>query len=314
MLTVKTYSGKVRDVAIFESDSNKSAPKLVALTATDKVSAFNQTISKIPDKGAILTNISKFFFQKTADVCPNFYSLLGGLGEEKLPQNTMVGLYAEPIKLELIVRRYLTGSLWQKYNNGLRETVWGTLNDGFGEFQKFEDLLFTPTRKSANDEDISEAQILQARLLSEEELAKVKNYSLMLFLHGEKIANQNGLVLVDTKFEFGRLPNGEIILIDECLTPDSSRYWHANPERVYDAEHRPTELSKQFFRDYLASRGFTGEAGQKPPQITKEVTEELRARYYELHNTITQQVFTPTVTDDESLCIMDFVLDYYHNL
>jgi phosphoribosylaminoimidazole-succinocarboxamide synthase len=216
--------------------------------------------------------------------------------------NVTIGEALTSFKAEFIVRRYLTGSLWKKYNEeGLRKTPWGfVLPDGLAEYHRFDELLFTPTTKAdkGHDEDISEEQLIAQGIISRDELRTIKQYCFKLFERGEELVAPKGLVLVDTKFEFGRSGNGEIVLIDEALTPDSSRYWLTSNKPFSSTNPPQGDLSKEFLRKWLKTNGFEGKKGQKIPNIPANVIHALSEIYVDLCETITGVPFDKSDTKD----------------
>lgn len=278
----RVYNGKVRDV-YFVGD------KLV-MVATDRISAFDVVLPKgIPFKGQILNQIAAKFLDATADICPNWKLAVPD------PMVT-VGVACEGYPIEMIVRGYLCGSAWRAYKNGVREICGVRLPDGMRENQKFPAPIITPTTKAeqgAHDEDISKEEIIRQGLVPADEYATLEKYTLKLFERGTEIAAKRGLILVDTKYEFGR-HNGTIYLMDEIHTPDSSRYFYAQGYAEHFAKGEPQrQLSKEFVREWLMANGFQGKEGQQIPEMTDAVIGSITARYTELYEHITGEKFEP---------------------
>jgi phosphoribosylaminoimidazole-succinocarboxamide synthase len=275
------YHGKVRDVYNISND-------LLVMVATDRISAFDVVLPEgIPYKGQVLNRIAEKFLDATADICPNW---------KLASPDPMVtaGLRCEGFPVEMIVRGYLCGSAWRAYRNGARTICGLSLPDGMRENQRFPEPLITPTTKAEqglHDEDISREEILRQGLVSEADYALLEKYTLALFRRGSEIAAERGLILVDTKYEFGRR-DGTVYLIDEIHTPDSSRYFYAEG---YEARFRNGEpqrqLSKEFVREWLMANGFQGKAGQSIPEMTPSIVESISERYIELFERITGEPF-----------------------
>lgn len=275
------YNGKVRDVYSINDD-------ILVMVATDRISAFDVILPKgIPYKGQMLNQIASKFLDDTKDICPNW----------KLanpdPMVT-VGLKCKGFPVEMIVRAYLCGSAWRAYKNGARELCGIKLPDGMKENQKFPKPIITPTTKAEigeHDEDISKEEILKRGLVSKEDYEILEKYTLALFKRGTEISAKRGLILVDTKYEFGK-KDGKIYLIDEIHTPDSSRYFYAEgyEERFKKGEPQK-QLSKEFVREWLMSNGFQGKEGQKVPEMTPQIVTSISDRYIELFEHITGDTF-----------------------
>ena len=275
------YNGKVRDVYSINED-------ILVMVATDRISAFDVILPKgIPYKGQMLNQIASKFLDDTKDICPNW----------KLanpdPMVT-VGLKCKGFPVEMIVRAYLCGSAWRAYKNGARELCGIKLPDGMKENQKFPKPIITPTTKAEigeHDEDISKEEILKRGLVSKEDYEILEKYTLALFKRGTEISAKRGLILVDTKYEFGK-KDGKIYLIDEIHTPDSSRYFYAEgyEERFKNGEPQK-QLSKEFVREWLMSNGFQGKEGQKVPEMTPQIVTSISDRYIELFEHITGDTF-----------------------
>jgi phosphoribosylaminoimidazole-succinocarboxamide synthase len=275
------YHGKVRDVYTIGDATLLSV-------ATDRVSAFDQILPRaIPYKGQVLNQLAAHFLEKTADIVPNW---LQGVPDP----NASIGVKAEPVKVEVVVRDMLVGHAWREYKAGKRGLCGQPLPEGLKEYDTFPQPIITPTSKAeiGHDEDISEADILKENLATNEEWQQIKDYALKLFESGQEMARSHGLILADTKYEFGRLPNGRIILIDEVHTPDSSRYFYIEGYDAYisgKSSDTPKHLSKEFLRQWLIDQGFDG-SGQ-PPKMTDAFVQEVSGRYIELYEQMTGQTF-----------------------
>ncbi len=274
------YVGKVRDVYDIDGD-------LLAMVVSDRISAFDVVLpAGIPYKGQILNTIAAKFLDATADILPNW--------KIAVPDPAVtVGLKCEPFKIEMVIRGYLTGHAWREYKAGKRSLCGVPLPEGMVENQKFPEPIITPTSKAAagHDEDISREEIIASGLASAEDYAQLEDYTRRIFARGTEIAAKRGLILVDTKYEFGKR-DGRIILMDEVHTPDSSRYFYADgyEERQRNGE-RQRQLSKEFVREWLMAGGFNGQAGQKVPEMTEEVVNGITDRYIELYEHITGEKF-----------------------
>ena len=273
----QVYNGKVRDVYFIGDDQ-------LVMVATDRISAFDVILPKgIPFKGQILNQIAAKFLDATTDIIPNW--------KQATPDPMVtVGIRCEGYPIEMIVRGYLCGSAWRAYKSGVREICGVALPEGMRENEQFPTPIITPTTKAeigAHDEDISREQIISQGLVSEAEYAQLEKYALALFQRGQEIAAKQGLILVDTKYEFGK--NGEqIILMDEVHTPDSSRYFYADEyEERFQAGLPQKQLSKEFVREWLIENGFQGKEGQQVPEMTDEVVAGITDRYVELYECIT---------------------------
>ena len=276
----KVYHGKVRDVYFLGND-------LLVMVATDRISAFDVILPKgIPSKGQVLNQIAAKFLDATADIVPNWKLATPD------PMVT-VGRRCEPFALEMIIRGYLTGSAWREYKNGCRELCGVKLPDGMRENERFPEPIITPTTKAeaGHDENISKEEILAQGLATPEDYEVMERYTRALFARGTEIAAKKGLILVDTKYEFGKR-DGKVYLIDEIHTPDSSRYFYADgyEERLKKGEHQ-RQLSKEFVREWLMDNGFQGKEGQKVPEMTDEIVNSISDRYIELYEHITGEKF-----------------------
>lgn len=275
------YHGKVRDVYSVGDD-------LLVMVASDRISAFDVILPKgIPFKGQMLNQIAAKFLDATQDICPNWKMATPD------PMVT-VGVRCEGFPVEMIVRGYLCGSAWRAYKSGVREICGVKLPDGMKENQKFPTPIITPTTKAEigkHDEDISKEEIIAQGLVSAEDYAVLEKYTLALFQRGTEIAAKRGLILVDTKYEFGK-HDGKIYLMDEIHTPDSSRYFYSEgyEERFKNGEAQK-QLSKEFVREWLMDNGFQGKAGQQVPEMTDAIVESISNRYIELYENITGEKF-----------------------
>ncbi|MDD3080431.1 MAG: phosphoribosylaminoimidazolesuccinocarboxamide synthase [Paludibacter sp.] len=294
------YHGKVRDVYTVKND-------LLVMIATDRISAFDVILPKgIPFKGQMLNQIAAKFLDATADIVPNWKLASPD------PMVT-VGLRCEGYPVEMIVRGYLCGSAWRAYKSGVREICGVKIPDGMRENQRFPQPIITPTTKAEyglHDEDISKEEILKQNLVSPEEYALLEKYTMELFLRGTEIASKRGLILVDTKYEFGKR-DGKIYLIDEIHTPDSSRYFYAEGyEDRFEKGEAQKQLSKEFVREWLMENGFQGKEGQKVPEMTDEIVTGISERYIELFENITGESFDKASTEDISARIEKNVTEY----
>lgn len=282
------YHGKVRDV-YFIGDN------LLCMVATDRISAFDVILPEgIPFKGQILNQIAAKFLNETRDIVPNW--LLA------TPDPMVsIGYRCKGYPVEMIVRGYLCGSAWRAYKAGAREICGVRLPEGMRENEKFPTPIITPTTKAeigTHDEDISREEILARGLVPENEYRQIEQYALALFARGQEIAGKHGLILVDTKYEFGSC-NGQVMLMDEVHTPDSSRYFYADgyAER-FEAGEPQRQLSKEFVREWLMDHGFQGKEGQQVPEMTPAVVQSITDRYVELYEGITGDTFVKEETCD----------------
>lgn len=274
------YTGKVRDVYNINDE-------LLVMIATDRISAFDVVLPKgIPFKGQVLNQIAARFLDATADIVPNWKIAVPD------PMVT-VGVYCDPFPVEMIIRGYLTGSSWRTYQKGAREICGVPVPDGMKEHQRFPEPIITPTTKAqtGHDEDITREEIISQGLVSEEDYQLLEKYTLELFRRGTEIAADKGLILVDTKYEFGK-KDGKIYLIDEIHTPDSSRYFYLEgyEERQARGEAQK-QLSKEFVREWLMANDFKGDPGQQVPEMTPEIVNSISERYIELYEKITGEKF-----------------------
>jgi phosphoribosylaminoimidazole-succinocarboxamide synthase len=293
------YHGKVRDVYFLDD--------VLVMVASDRISAFDVILPKgIPYKGQILNQIASKFLDATSDICPNWKMASPD------PMVT-VGRTCKGFPVEMIVRGYLCGSAWRFYKNGGRNLCGNILPDGMKENQKFPVPLITPTTKAEqgeHDADISKEEILAKGLVSPEDYAVLEDYTMKLFLRGTEIAAKKGLILVDTKYEFGKADD-KIYLIDEIHTPDSSRYFYAQGYEEQFAKGLPQkQLSKEFVREWLMANGFQGQEGQQVPEMTEEVVNGITNRYIELYEHITGEKFVPAPADNVEQRIYDNVMGW----
>ena len=282
------YHGKVRDVYNINDD-------LFVMVATDRISAFDVILPKgIPFKGQVLNQIASKMLDATSDICPNWKLATPD------PQVT-VGLACEGFRVEMIIRGYLTGSAWRDYKSGVREICGVRLPDGMRENERFPEPIITPTTKAdeGHDLNISREEIISQGIVSADDYAVMEDYTRRLFNRGQEIAAKRGLILVDTKYEFGKR-DGKVYLIDEIHTPDSSRYFYAEGyEEKFEKGEPQRQLSKEFVRQWLIDHDFMNEPGQIMPEITDEYANSVSERYIELYEHITGETFDRTATDGD---------------
>ena len=282
------YHGKVRDVYNINDD-------LMVMVATDRISAFDVVLPKgIPFKGQVLNQIAAKFLDATSDICPNWKLATPD------PMVT-VGLKCEGFRVEMIIRSILTGSAWRSYSEGCRELCGVKLPDGMKENQYFPEPIVTPTTKAdeGHDMNISKEEIISQGIVSKEDYEVMEDYTKKLFKRGQEIAEKQGLILVDTKYEFGKR-DGKVYLIDEIHTPDSSRYFYADGyERKLNAGEPQKQLSKEFVRQWLIEHNFMNEPGQTMPEITDEYAESVSQRYIELYEHITGEKLDKSVDSED---------------
>lgn len=282
------YRGKVRDVYSIGTD-------WLIMLASDRISAFDVILPRtIPFKGQVLNQIAAHMLRQCADICPNW------LLEVPAP-NVSAGWKCEPFKIEIVVRGTLTGHAWRTYQNGSRLLCGIPLPEGLNENASFPNPIITPSTKasSGHDEDISADEIIHQQLATAAEYSTICDYALALFERGQQLAQTRGLILADTKYEFGKR-DGKIYLMDEIHTPDSSRYFLAEgfDEKVQKGE-KPEQLSKEFVREWLMSEGFMGKAGQPIPEMTDERVMDISKRYIQLYETVTGETFIPNPFSEE---------------
>ena len=287
---VGKYVGKVRDVYDIDGD-------YLVMVVTDRISAFDVVLPEgIPYKGQILNKIAAKFLDAASDILPNW--------KVGVPDPAVtVGLKCEPFKVEMVIRGYLAGHAWREYQAGKRTLCGVQLPEGMVENQKFPEPIITPTSKAmeGHDEDVTREEIIYSGLVSAEDYAKLEEYTRAIFRRGTEIAAKQGLILVDTKYEFGKR-DGKIYLMDEVHTPDSSRYFYADgyEERLAKGE-RQRQLSKEFVREWLMANGFQGREGQQVPEMTPEVVNGITDRYVELYENITGDRFVREDYSEESI-------------
>jgi phosphoribosylaminoimidazole-succinocarboxamide synthase len=280
------YKGKVRDVYIFED-------KLVVV-ASDRISAFDVVLPRpIPFKGQVLNQIAASFLKATGDIVPNWVT-------STPDPNVTIGKRCEPFKVEMVIRGYLAGHAAREYKSGKRMLCGVAMPEGMRENDPFPEPIITPTTKASegHDEDISREDILAKGIVSEADYLILEKYTRALFKKGQEMANEKGLILVDTKYEFGKYGD-EILLIDEIHTPDSSRYFYADGYEENQEKGLPQkQLSKEFVRQWLIANGFQGKEGQTVPEMTDEIVESISERYIELYENITGEKFVKAETGD----------------
>ncbi len=283
----KVYKGKVRDVYTLEND-------VLVMVASDRISAFDHILPKgIPHKGQVLNQVATLFLEATRDIVPNW--LIG-----TPDPSVAVGVACEPIRVEMVIRGYLAGHAAREYKAGKRELCGVQLPEGMKENDKFPEPIITPASKAdeGHDEDISREDIIAKNIVPEHIYEQLEKYTRALFQRGTEIAAKQGLILVDTKYEFG-IRNGEVILIDEIHTPDSSRYFYADGYEERQAKGEPQkQLSKEFVREWLMANNFQGLDGQTMPEMPDSFVETITERYIELYERITGKTFVKAATDN----------------
>ena len=294
------YKGKVRDVYTLEND-------VLVMIASDRISAFDHVLPQgIPYKGQVLSQIAAKFLEDTSDIVPNWM-------EATPDPSVTIGKRCDQFKVEMVIRGYLTGHAWREYKAGKRMLCGVPMPDGMVENQKFEKPILTPTTKAdvGHDEDISREEILSSGLVSEEDYVLLEKYTRELFLRGTEIADKMGLILVDTKYEFGKDSSGVITLIDEIHTPDSSRYFYKEGyEENLKSGNKQKQLSKEFVRQWLIENGFQGKEGQQIPEMTSEYCDSVSERYIELFEHITGDKFIKEDVSDVLTRVEKNILDY----
>ena len=293
------YHGKVRDVYNIGDD-------MLVMVATDRISAFDVILPKgIPFKGQVLNQIASTFLDATADIVPNWKLATPD------PMVT-VGLKCEGFRVEMIIRGYLTGSAWREYQNGCRSLCGVTLPEGMRENEKFPTPIITPTTKAdeGHDENISKEEIIAQGIVSREDYEQMEKYTYALFERGSQMAAEKGLILVDTKYEFGKR-DGKIYLIDEIHTPDSSRYFYAEGyQEKFEKGEPQKQLSKEFVRQWLIENGFMGQEGQQVPEMSDEYVNSVSERYIELYEHIVGKPFVKSDTEHIDERIKANIKDY----
>ena len=297
------YVGKVRDVYSVEGD-------YLVMVVSDRISAFDVVLPKgIPFKGQVLNQIAAKFLDATSDILPNWKIAVPD------PMVT-VGHKCEPFKVEMVIRGYLSGHAWREYKAGKRTICGVEMPEGMVENQKFPTPIITPTTKAdeGHDEDISKEEIIAQGLVSREDYEQLEAYTRAIFERGTEIAAKMGLILVDTKYEFGK-KNGVIYLMDEIHTPDSSRYFYAEgyEERLAKGE-KQKQLSKEFVREWLMANGFQGQEGQQVPEMTPEIVESITDRYIELYENIVGEKFVKAEGDNVEARIEKNVTEWINKL
>jgi len=293
------YTGKVRDVYNIKGD-------YLVMVVSDRISAFDVVLPRgIPYKGQVLNQIASKFLDATSDIVPNWKI-------ESPDPNVTVGHMADPYKVEMVIRGYLTGHAWREYRDGKRILCGVPMPEGMKEHDRFPEPIITPTTKAdeGHDEDISREDILSSGLVPEEEYIQLEAYTRMLFQRGTEIAAGMGLILVDTKYEFG-MKEGKIMLIDEIHTPDSSRYFYATGyQERQDSGEQQKQLSKEFVRQWLIGNGFQGKEGQVVPDMPDEFVKEVSDRYIELFENITGETFVKADTSSIEQRILKNINDF----
>ncbi len=293
------YRGKVRD-------TYRQADRLILVT-TDRISAFDHVLRQtIPFKGQVLNQVAAYFFEATADLVPNHVL-------DVPDPNVTVAVSCEPIPIEFVVRGYLAGHAWRVYRDGGRTLCGKALPEGLRESSRLPEPILTPATKAeeGHDEDITREAAIERGLIDAETFDRLEEYALQLFERGTQMARERGLLLVDTKYEFGRDPDGRLVLIDEVHTPDSSRYYYAEgyEERLARGEPQK-QLSKEFVREWLMDHGFQGKEGQRLPDLPDDFRITVAERYIELFETITGRAFEPDTHPDPAARIRDALTAY----
>lgn len=300
---ISKYEGKVRDVYELEN-------QILVIVASDRISAFDIIMPKmIPYKGQILNEISTSMLNTTKDIIDNWLI-------DSPDPNVSIGYKLSPIKIEMVIRGYLSGHADRLYKSGLRSICGVNLPNGMKSNQKFDNPIITPSTKASvgHDEDISKEDIIKKGLVSIDQYEEIESITKKLFVRGSEIANERGLILVDTKYEFGYTDNGKLVLIDEIHTPDSSRYFYQDSYEENLNNNKPQkQLSKEFFRQWLIENGFSGKEGQILPNITDDTVLEVSNRYIELYEGITGGDFvkreTSNLYNDIEINIINFLKD-----
>lgn len=294
------YNGKVRDVYNINDE-------YLAMVVTDRISAFDVVLPKgIPYKGQVLNQLAEIFLKSTEDIVPNWML-------SSPDPNVTVGHFCEPFKIEMVIRGYLTGHAWRTYKSGKREICGIKMPEGMIEHQKFPTPIITPTTKAdfGHDEDISREEILKQGIVSEQDYIQLEDYTRAIFQRGTEMANERGLILVDTKYEFGK-KNDKIFLIDEIHTPDSSRYFYKDgyQERQNNGDSQK-QLSKEFVREWLMENGFQGKDGQQIPEMNQEFVDSVSKRYIELYENVSGKKFVKDDNQDPIERIESNVKDFF---
>ncbi|MFL2570969.1 MAG: phosphoribosylaminoimidazolesuccinocarboxamide synthase [Parvicellaceae bacterium] len=296
---ISHYKGKVRDVYNIKNDH-------LVMVVSDRISAFDVVLPKgIPYKGQVLNQLAKKFLKATEDIVPN-WSIASP------DPNVTIGHLCTPFKVEMVIRGYLTGHAWRTYKSGKRMLCGVDLPEGMKEHQKFPEPIITPSTKAdhGHDEDISREEIIAQGIVSEQDYLQLEEYTRKIFKRGSEMAAERGLILVDTKYEFGK-KDGKIYLIDEIHTPDSSRYFYADgyQERL-DSNQNQKQLSKEFVREWLMENGFQGKDGQSIPEMTDDFVNSVSERYIELYENVSGEKFVKSGSTDALSRIESNVLNY----
>jgi phosphoribosylaminoimidazole-succinocarboxamide synthase len=296
------YHGKVRDVYNINDE-------LLVMIATDRISAFDIVLPKgIPFKGQVLNQLAEKFLIATEDIVPNWRL-------SSPDPNVTIGHFCKPFKVEMVIRGYLTGHAWRTYNSGKRILCGVEMEDGMIQHQKFKSPLITPSTKAdeGHDEDISREEIINQGFVSKEDYLQLESYTRALFKRGTEIAAQRGLILVDTKYEFGK-KDGKIYLIDEIHTPDSSRYFYKDGyQQRQDSGEPQKQLSKEFVREWIMENNFQGKEGQSIPEMNNEFVSSVSDRYIELFEKVSGSQFKKNDFKDPLLRIEENVVSYLNN-
>ena len=293
------YHGKVRDVYNIND-------QFLVMVATDRISAFDVVLPKgIPFKGQVLNQLAEIFLKATEDIVPNW-------SVASPDPNVTIGHFCKPFKVEMVIRGYLTGHAWRTYNSGKRILCGVEMTDGMIEHQEFPRPIITPSTKAdqGHDEDISREEILEKGIVSEEDYVQLEKFTRLLFQRGTEIAAERGLILVDTKYEFGK-KDGKIYLIDEIHTPDSSRYFYKDgyAQRQKAGENQK-QLSKEFVREWLMANGFQGKEGQSIPNMNDDFVNSVSERYIELFEKVSGRSFSKSNVNDPLLRIKENIIDF----
>ena len=295
------YNGKVRDVYNINDE-------FLTMIVTDRISAFDVVLPKgIPFKGQVLNQLAKMFLKSTEDIVPNWMI-------SSPDPNVTIGHFCKPFKIEMVIRGYLTGHAWRTYKSGKREICGVKMPDRMVEHQKFPTPIITPSTKAefGHDEDISREDILRKGIVEEKDYLKLEEYTRAVFQRGSEMADQRGLILVDTKYEFGK-KDGKIFLIDEIHTPDSSRYFYKDGYQERQENGKPQkQLSKEFVREWLMENGFQGKDGQKIPEMNKEFVKSVSQRYIELFEKVSGTKFEKPKLENPLERIEKNVLKFFY--
>jgi phosphoribosylaminoimidazole-succinocarboxamide synthase len=296
------YKGKVRDVYTINDE-------LLVMVASDRISAFDVVLPRgIPFKGQVLNQVAAHFLKATADIVPNWVLAVPD-------PNVTVGIKCEPFKVEMVIRGYLSGHAWRTYQSGERLICGVRMPDGLRESDAFPEPIITPTTKAAvgHDEDISKVEIINRGIVSREDYEQLEEYTRALYKRGQEMARERGLILVDTKYEFGKA-NGRIYLMDEIHTPDSSRYFYADGyEERQERGEAQRQLSKEFVRQWLIENGFMGKEGQSVPVMTDDFVNLVTQRYIELFEKVTGVTFNRTSADKIEQRVEQNIINYLNN-